>query len=68
MFCWKTVTLTPNDVSSARWQRLYAGHFGITFLQWEEVETCHPSHLESVVQTQTTDGQQEGQFGLSVKL
>ncbi len=38
-----TAQLAPNDVTSVRWQRLYPGYFGFIFVQWKNVETCHPS-------------------------
>lgn len=33
------LSLAPNDVTRARWQQLYAGYFGFTFVQQEEAET-----------------------------
>ena len=41
-------TLAPNDVKNTRWQRPYPGYFGFTFVQWEEMETFHPSYIQSM--------------------
>lgn len=33
-----TTTQTPTDATSAGWQRLHPGYFGVVFVQWNKVE------------------------------
>lgn len=43
--------VAPNDVTGTRWQRLNPSHFGFMCVQWEKVETRHPSLFISIIST-----------------
>lgn len=38
-------TLALRDVTSVRWRRLYPGHFGYVFVQWEKAAAHLHLHL-----------------------